>query len=81
MGPMPYQTGRHGLGERVGSRGPLAGWFLAGQHEAGSVSAGEPGNKGREVLAPPTLWISDDLHRFRKLIHLYRSCAVMLHHT
>jgi hypothetical protein len=42
MSPMPYGIRRHGLSERIGGGRPLAGRLLAGEHEAGSVSAGEP---------------------------------------
>jgi hypothetical protein len=51
---------------------------LAGEHEPGSVSAGEPGDEGCEVLTPPSLRIGDSFHRLRKLIGLDRARAVML---
>jgi hypothetical protein len=51
---------------------------LAGEHESGSVSAGKPGKKGREVLAPPPLRIGYSFHGLRKLIGLYRTRLVML---
>ena len=74
---MPYGC-RHGLSERIGGGGPLTGRFLAGEHESGSVSAGKPGKKGREVLAPPPLRIGYSFHGLRKLIGLYRTRLVML---
>jgi hypothetical protein len=34
MSPMPFGTSRRDLGEGVGGGGPLARWFLPGEHEA-----------------------------------------------
>jgi len=75
---MPWLLSRGGMHERVGGRSPLAGGFLPAKHEAGGVSTGKAGNEGGEVLASPSLRISDASHRFGKLIDLHRHRAVVL---
>ena len=67
-----------GLGEDVGGGGPLACWFLPGEHEASGVSAGKPGKKGCEILPPATLRVGDGLDGLGEIVDLHDVRAVML---
>jgi hypothetical protein len=70
--------GGRGLSQRIGGRSPFARRFLPTKHETGSVSTSKLGNEGGEVLASPSLWISDGSHWFGKFIDLHRRYAVVL---
>jgi hypothetical protein len=55
---MPWGVGWRGSSECVRGCSPLASRILPGEHEAGSVSADEAREKGREILPPASLGIA-----------------------